>query len=103
MTDVGQPILAAAAFQAAPRSTIETDQSRDFSHKRPPEGGCSQDWRPHVTYTLGCAYIDSGVSEDEAEVDDVQNDMVRYPGVPRNLAVKLQPAGGVILPGLRNK
>src|SRR5439155_17974155 len=48
----GSQSLLQPPFEAAPRSTTETNlvlQSRDFSHEpRPPKGGCSQDPPPHV-------------------------------------------------------
>ena len=48
---MGQPILAAAAFQAAPRSTTETRILTSLTSKgAASKGGCSQDWLPHVTY-----------------------------------------------------
>jgi hypothetical protein len=47
---VGQPILAAAAFQAA-SSPVERNpglHEQLFEHRAASKGGCSQDWLPHI-------------------------------------------------------
>jgi hypothetical protein len=59
--DVGQPILAAPPFEAASRSTTETDLAVAKPRLLSPaksrlKGGCSQDWLPHVLVAPALIY-----------------------------------------------